>query len=167
MKQRYFTKSAFKVALTCPRQLYYYNNGSYENQNIDDSFLQALAEGGFQVGELAKIYYGIDDNDVKSLIYDESLNKTKELFKNKNVNIAEAAFLYNNCFVRVDILTKNDNTIELIEVKAKSWKGEESFVNKKGEVTSSIREYVYDVAFQKWVVVNCILVGSLMLKLIL
>ena len=156
MKQRYFTKSAFKVALTCPRQLYYYNNGSYENQNIDDSLLQALAEGGFQVGELAKIYYGIDDNDVKSLSYDESLNKTKELLKNRNVNIAEAAFLYNNCFVRVDILTKNDNTIELIEVKAKSWKGEESFVNKKGEVASSIREYVYDVAFQKWVVVNAL-----------
>ena len=156
MKQRYFTKSAFKVALTCPRQIYYYNNGSYENQNIDDSLLQALAEGGFQVGELAKIYYGIDDNDVKSLSYDESLNKTKELLKNRNVNIAEAAFLYNNCFVRVDILTKNDNTIELIEVKAKSWKGEESFVNKKGEVASSIREYVYDVAFQKWVVVNAL-----------
>ena len=156
MKQKYFTKSAFKVALTCPRQLYYYNNGSYENQNIDDSFLQALAEGGFQVGELAKIYYGIDDNDVKSLDYNASLEKTKDLFKNKNVNIAEAAFLYNNCFVRVDILTKNDKTIELIEVKAKSWKGEESFVNKKGEVASSIREYVYDVAFQKWVVVNAL-----------
>ena len=156
MKQRYFTKSAFKVALTCPRQLYYYNNDSYENQNNDDSFLQALAEGGFQVGELAKIYYGIYDNDVKSLDYNASLEKTKELFKNKNVNIAEAAFLYNNCFVRVDILTKNDNTIELIEVKAKSWKGEESFVNKKGEVASAIREYVYDVAFQKWVVVNAL-----------
>ena len=156
MKQKYFTKSAFKVALACPRQLYYYNNEKYENQNNDDSFLQALAEGGFQVGELAKIYYGIDDNDVKSLGYDDSLNKTKDLFKNKNVNIAEAAFLYNNCFVRVDILTKNDNTIELIEVKAKSWMEEESFVNKKGEVDSQIREYVYDVAFQKWVVVNAL-----------
>ena len=156
MKQKYFTKSAFKVALACPRQLYYYNNSSYENQNNDDSFLQALAEGGFQVGELAKIYYGIDDNDVKSLDYNASLEKTKELLKNRNVNIAEAAFLYNNCFVRVDILTKNDNTIELIEVKAKSWKGEESFVNKKGEVASPIREYVYDVAFQKWVVVNAL-----------
>ena len=156
MKQKYFTKSAFKIALTCPRQLYYYNNDKYENQNNDDSFLQALAEGGFQVGELAKIYYDIDDNDVKSLDYNASLEKTKELFKNKNVNIAEAAFLYNNCFVRVDILTKNDNTIELIEVKAKSWMEEENFVNKKGEVASAIREYVYDVAFQKWVVVNAL-----------
>ncbi len=156
MKQKYFTKSAFKVALECPRQLYYYNNEKYENQNNDDSFLQALAEGGFQVGELAKIYYDIDDNDVKSLDYNASLEKTKELLRNKDVNIAEAAFRYNNCFVRVDILKKNDKTIELIEVKAKSWTEEESFVNKKGEVASPIREYVYDVAFQKWVVVNAL-----------
>ncbi len=156
MKQKYFTKSAFKDALECPRQLYYYNNEKYENQNNDDSFLQALAEGGFQVGELAKIYYDIDDNDVKSLDYNASLEKTKELLRNKDVNIAEAAFRYNNCFVRVDILKKNDKTIELIEVKAKSWTEEESFVNKKGEVASPIREYVYDVAFQKWVVVNAL-----------
>ena len=156
MKQKYFTKSAFKVALTCPRQLYYYNNSSYENQDNDDSFLQALAEGGFQVGELAKIYYGIEDNDIKSLDYNDSIEKTKELFGERNVNIAEAAFRYDNCFVRVDILKKNGNEIELIEVKAKSWTEEESFVNKKGEVASAIREYVYDVAFQKWVVVNAL-----------
>ena len=31
MKQKYFTKSAFKVALACPRQLYYYNNSCYGN----------------------------------------------------------------------------------------------------------------------------------------
>lgn len=156
MKQKYFTKSAFKVALTCPRQLYYYNNSSYENQDNDESFLQALAEGGFQVGELAKIYYGIEDNDIKSLDYNDSIEKTKELFGERNVNIAEAAFRYDNCFVRVDILKKNGNEIELIEVKAKSWTEEESFVNKKGEVASAIREYVYDVAFQKWVVVNAL-----------
>ena len=39
MKQKYFTKSAFKVALECPRQLYYYNNEKYENQNNDDMTL--------------------------------------------------------------------------------------------------------------------------------
>lgn len=102
---KYFTKSAFKVALTCPRQLYYYNDEKYENQNNDDSFLQALAEGGFQVGELAKIYCDVNE-DIKSLDYNTSLEKTKELLKEDSVNIAEAAFCYKNYFVRVDILKK-------------------------------------------------------------
>ena len=122
MKQKLFTKSAFKTALICPRQLYYYfDSKNYANQNNDDGFLQALAEGGFQVGELAKIYNGItDETDIKSLDYITSLEETKRLFERDDVCIAEAAFRYKNCFVRVDLLKKNGNTLELIEVKAKS-----------------------------------------------
>ena len=133
MKQKLFTKSAFKTALTCPRQLYYYyDSQTYANQNNDDGFLQALAEGGFQVGELAKIYNGItDETDIKSLDYITSLEETKRLFERDDVCIAEAAFRYKNCFVRVDLLKKNGNTLELIEVKAKSWDKDSSFTQKK------------------------------------
>lgn len=53
-KKKLFTKSAFKIALECPRKLYYYRNPEiYANADVEDEFLQALAEGGFQVGELA------------------------------------------------------------------------------------------------------------------
>lgn len=158
MKEKLFTKSAFKVALTCPTQLYYYRNHEYANQNETDEFLQALAEGGFQVGELAKVYYGIDAaHDIKTLDYEESINQTKALFAtNDNVNIAEAAFRWNNCFVRVDILEKVGSTINIIEVKAKSWSSKERFMDTRGAVDSGIREYMYDAAFQKYVVTNAL-----------
>ena len=53
-----FTKSAFKQALFCPASLhYYYDFERYANQNNEDDFLQALADGGNQAGELAKVYY--------------------------------------------------------------------------------------------------------------
>ena len=96
MMQKLFTKSAFKVALTCPRSLYYYyNSDKYANQEKDDEFLQSLAEGGFQVGELAKVYYGIDaKNDIRSLYYDESQRITQKLMQADNVNIAEAQLRY-------------------------------------------------------------------------
>ena len=159
-KQKLFTKSAFKTALTCPRQLYYYyDSQTYANQNNDDGFLQALAEGGFQVGELAKIYNDItDETDINSLDYITSLEETKRLFERDEVNIAEAAFRYKNCFVRVDLLKKNGNTLELIEVKAKSWDKESSFTQKKNpnKIASDILPYLYDVAFQKWVVTNAL-----------
>lgn len=160
MKQKLFTKSAFKTALTCPRQLYYYyDSQTYANQNNDDGFLQALAEGGFQVGELAKIYNGItDETDIKSLDYITSLEETKRLFERDDVCIAEAAFRYKNCFVRVDLLKKNGNALELIEVKAKSWDKDSSFTQKKNpnKIASDILPYLYDVAFQKWVVTNAL-----------
>ena len=156
-----FTKSAFKQALTCPASAYYYRNSDlYANQQLDDEFLESLAEGGFQVGEAAKVYYGIPEKDtIGALGYEESLAKTQEMFAAKRVKIAEAAFRYGNCFVRTDIIVKEGNDIQLIEVKAKSWDPEvDSFWGKRdpNTVRGDILPYVYDVAFQKWVVINAL-----------
>ena len=158
MKQKLFTKSAFKIALECPRRLYYaYDSKLYANQDLTDDFLKSLADGGFQVGELAKVYYGVKgDADIDVLEYDESVEKTKELFNNENINIAEAAFRYGNLFVRADIIEKKGNDITLIEVKAKSWKSGEDFFGKDKAIKSDIKPYVYDVAFQKYVIVNAL-----------
>ena len=159
---RLLTKSAFKIALSCPHKLYYYGHSDeYENANANDEFLESLAEGGFQVGELAKVYCDVpDDCDLKDIMgHEESLHRTQELMQRDQVNIAEAAFLYDNLFVRVDILKKDGNNIELIEVKAKSWNPEtDKFISSrpKGAVASGIRPYVYDVAFQKYVVCNAL-----------
>ena len=49
MSQRLLTKSRFKLALECPNKLYYTRKSEYANQQIDDPFLEALAQGGFQV----------------------------------------------------------------------------------------------------------------------
>jgi len=154
---RLFTKSAFKQALICPASLYYYyDDDHYANQMNEDDFLQALADGGNQVGDLAKVYYDVHaDADINVLDYDKSQEITSRLFKRDEVNIAEAAFSWKNCFIRADIIEKKGNHIHLIEVKAKSWnENEDSFVGSrdKNRVDGKILEYVYDVAFQKYVI---------------
>lgn len=154
---RLFTKSAFKQALFCPASLYYYyDREHYANQMNEDDFLQALADGGNQVGDLAKVYYDVHaDADINVLDYDKSQDITARLFKRDEVNIAEAAFRWKNCFIRADIIEKKGDQIHLIEVKAKSWnENEDSFVGArdKNRVDSKILEYVYDVAFQKYII---------------
>lgn len=64
---KYLSKSRFKVALECPRKLAYLGNDAYVNTKKHNDFLKSLAEGGFQVGELAKLLYpgGIEIEDVK------------------------------------------------------------------------------------------------------
>lgn len=157
---KYFTKSAFAMSLECPRRLYYaYDKDVYANQDSDDEFLKSLAEGGFQVGEFAKLCYGIGaERTVKTLEPADAIRQTKELLTQDNVNIAEAAFLKDNMFVRADIIEKKGDIINLIEVKAKSWNPlKDSFVAKKGKATDGqIRPYLYDVAFQKYVIVNAL-----------
>ncbi|ODS32089.1 MAG: hypothetical protein SCARUB_02796 [Candidatus Scalindua rubra] len=146
----YLTKSRFKSALECPTKLYYTGKDVYANTMEEDEFLMALAEGGFQVGELAK-YYHPGGYDITSSEYKEPLEETNKLLQQENVILYEPAIQFENFFIRVDVLVKTGNRIDLIEVKAKSFKSREEFFSKKGFIDSHWRPYLYDVAFQKWV----------------
>lgn len=174
MSIRYLTKSRFKVGLECPTKLFFLDNPTYGNTNLENSFLEALAEGGFQVGELAKLYHpgGIE---IETLDKAEAVRQTNELLKQKTATIFEAAIQHKNLFIRADVLIKNGDKIEIIEVKAKSYdpQEEDQFYNKsqlkKGvkKLNSTWEPYLIDVAFQCYVVKSafpCAVVsGSLML----
>jgi hypothetical protein len=157
---RYLTKSRFKLGLECPNKLFYTNkNKEYANTKSNDPFLQALASGGFQVEEMARLHYphGIlveDDSNRKEYDYQEKVNQTIALLKQDEVVIFEAAFMFDNLFIRVDILEKKGDLINLIEVKAKSFYGSEgltTFSGKRG-ISKNWKAYLFDVAFQKYVI---------------
>jgi hypothetical protein len=149
---RYLTKSRFKLATECPTKLFYTNKKEYPDSKLDDPFLEALADGGFQVGELAKRYFP-GGHDITALDYQTSIEQTNELLKRDKVVIFEPAIQVGSYLVRVDILVKNRNHFELIEVKAKSYSSKTSkpFINKKGKIDSGWKPYILDVAFQKYV----------------
>ena len=150
---RYLTKSRFLLGLDCPAKLFYTGKTQYPDTSEDDAFLEALAEGGYQVGALAKCYYP-DGIEIKERGYDIPLQKTMELLARENVVIFEGAFKYKNLFIRTDIIEKNGNNINLLEVKSKSFDGNDyhDMLSKKGFVDSVWRDYVYDVAFQNYVI---------------
>lgn len=152
------TKSRFKLGLECPNKLYYTRKKEYANIKLDDPFLQALAQGGFQVEELARLHYPegvlIEGSDWD---YELLWQQTQDLLKQENVTIFEAAFLIDGLFIRVDVLVKTGNKIELIEVKSKSFDpgNEYLLVGKKGAMRASWKPYLFDVAFQKHVIQSC------------
>ena len=149
------TKSRFKTALECPNKLFYTSKKEYANNKSEDTFLQALASGGFQVEALARLHYpnGIFIN-TENYEYDKAVQLTHEALKLENVVIYEAAFQYDGLFIRTDLLVKSSNKIKLIEVKAKSFDptDENTFLGKRGGLVSGWKPYLFDVAFQKYVV---------------
>ena len=148
--KRYLTKSRFKLATECPSKLFYTRKKEYADNSMEDDFLKALAEGGFQVGELAKCYYpkGVD---IRTLDAEQALAETNQLLEQEEAVIFEAAIRYENLFIRVDILEKKGNQLLLKEVKAKSFSSDDKFTNRDGSVSASWKSYLYDVAFQKYV----------------
>ena len=152
---RLLTKSRFKLALECPNKLFYTRKKEYANQKQEDEFLQALAQGGFQVEELARLEYPdghlIEGNDWN---YQLLVDQTNELLQQENVVIFEAAFMFEDLFIRTDILVKKGNQVELIEVKAKSYDpfDEHLLIGKRGGIVGSWKPYLFDVAFQRHVI---------------
>ena len=104
-KPRYLTKSRYKIAIDCPTKLYYTGKPEYANSKLDNPFLKALANGGFQVGALAKCYWP-EGIDVTSTNHEQAYQETAELLRKTNVVIFEAALRFENLFVRVDVLEK-------------------------------------------------------------
>lgn len=155
MEKRYLTKSLFQLAMECPEKLYFTGKDEYVNNQLADPFLQALAEGGFQVGELAKLYYP-GGYTVDTQNYEDALAQTNALLEKENCIIFEAAIKYENLFVRVDILEKIGNTVRLIEVKSSSITEttDAEFMTKGGKIAAEWVAYVHDIAFQKYVTDN-------------
>jgi len=158
------SKSRFKQGLECPNKLYYSNNSdAFHNLKKEDTFLQALASGGFQVEEYARLQYpgGVlieDPQDRKIYDYQDLADQTSELLKQENVVIYEAAFYIDDLFIRTDVLVKKGSSIQLIEVKAKSIDPYEpyNFVGKKGNLVSGWKPYLFDLAFQTYVTQRCL-----------
>lgn len=157
-KKQFLTKSRFKIGCECPTKLFYLDNKKYGNNNKDNSFLAALAEGGFQVGELAKIYYpgGVE---ITSGDKDQAASETAKLLEKENVTIYEASFKFENLFVKADVLIKSGTSIRIIEVKAKGIDPTEDrpFYTKRSlkkgplKLNSEWEPYIIDISFQTYV----------------
>jgi hypothetical protein len=146
---RYLTKSRFKLASECPTKLFYAGKDDvYRNTKQEDNFLAVLAEGGYQVGELAKLYYP-DGIEIEALDHHDAEVRTNELLQRDKVVLFEPAIRFGDLFVRVDILVKDSSDYQLIEVKAKSYNSlKPKILGSRGDLRNDMRVYIEDVAFQ-------------------
>lgn len=149
---RYLTKSRFKLAVECPTKLFYVGKqDKYRDQMAENDFMAMLAEGGYQVGELAKQRYpsGIEIEERDHAAAEEL---TREYLNQDSVVLFEPAIRFNDFFIRIDLLVKAGNRFELIEVKAKSYDSlHPGIEGARGGISSGMLPYLQDAAFQTWV----------------
>lgn len=100
----------------------------------------AVLANGQIVGETARNYFG--DYDLVEFSYDKEMMCfcTSELIEKGSKNIAEASFMCDGLYCAVDILHKDEDGWNIVEVKS----------------STEIRdEYIDDMAFQLYVVEKC------------
>jgi hypothetical protein len=149
MPNRYLTKSLFKTAIECPAKLFYSGKSEFADTLNDSAFLQSLAEGGFQVGELAKLMFP-GGEQVALSGHAAQLDKTRDLLISDKAIVFEGALEHEKLFVRVDVLIKKGKLIDLIEVKSKTFdpENEHFFKTAREKFNSKILPYLLDIAFQ-------------------
>jgi hypothetical protein len=144
----YLTKTLFAKTnkfTGCQRKMYYEMNDYHRTAELNET-LQFYADNGKAIGALAKGYYpqGIEITETNpEKAYQETLLL---LNQNSSLVLFEAAFIWNECYVRVDVLIKEEDKIKLIEVKSKN-----ITLTKKGEPNSESKHLVMDLTFQFYV----------------
>ena len=127
------SKSRYCKGLQCPKILWLSKNKPEEAKTDDDD---AVLVNGRIVGEVARGYFGeyslVDYDSDKQKMVDQTL----EFMKAGVENIAEASFIVDGLYCAVDILHKNGNGWDIVEVKSST------------EVKEIYRD---DVAFQNYV----------------
>jgi hypothetical protein len=147
----YLSKSDFKIARTCPAKLYY-KKLHYPTILDDDPYMASLADGGFMVGKLAQLQYP-EGILVSTLEPWAAIEETKRLLENESVTIFEAAIYHENRLVRIDVLRKQGNDFDLIEVKSKAgdstkYRARTLFTGAKADIRSGWRAYLEDITYQ-------------------
>jgi len=146
---QYLSKSDFLIAQSCPTKLYYKKKG-YPNSADQNEYMEYLAEGGYMVGKLATLLYPEGIHVSTDRDHQKSIRLTEEHLKEKNVTLFEAAIESKGKLIRVDILEKKGNTINLIEVKSKSFTTTDD-PKEHEKVIRGLKDYILDVAYQYYV----------------
>ncbi len=154
-ENRPLSKSQFKTGLECPRKLAYARE-RYPSAAKEDPYLKYLAEGGFMVEAIARALFP-SGQEVHPLGHETPAQATQRLLMSAGeVDLFEAVFEHDGCSARVDILSRRGDTIDLIEIKAKSFKSVKDvpspFRGKRGGIDGDWLPYLQDVAFQTTVV---------------
>lgn len=159
----YLTKSRFTLGLTCPQKLVYEASRQvYVDQRNADTMLQGLAQGGHQIGALAQSLFrqadGESAREITAKRQQDQIAQTTDALEAESVTLFEPTIAHEDYLIRVDVLRKQGNRVELIEVKSKSFDSQSDDPNKnparltsKGAIGRSFLPYVQDLAFQYWV----------------
>lgn len=159
----YLTKSDLKTARSCTTKLYYKKLG-YPTVDRVDSYTRILADGNFIISKIAHLLYPEGIYITAQLKSDESIAKaaqeTIDYLQQENIVLFEPVLYHSHKIARADILVKQGNHIEIIEIRGKGFDSEAHedlvkyrnlslFRNKRtGQVGGDWRYIIEDVAYQ-------------------
>lgn len=131
------SKSRYCRGVQCPKMLWL---DTHMPEQAADLGLEPIMTTGIKVGELARDYFGpyslVEFASDKSAMAEQ----TQRLINDGAENIAEASFIHDGLYCAVDILHRDGDGFDIVEVKSS---------------TKVYDIYIDDVAFQYYLLTRC------------
>ncbi len=136
------SKTSFLKSVQCTKAFFLYKN-HYQLKDSLPKEKQAVFNRGHQVGTLAQSLFpgGIDVSPSHVSKFNDSVKRTRELIEQGQKVIYEAAFVFNDVLVAIDILVNENDKWFAYEVKSSL------------KISAA---YVMDAALQYYVISNCL-----------
>ena len=131
------SKTRYCKGVQCPKILWMDAYKPEEKENVTS---EQVMQNGNYVGDLARRYFGAYSLVDASCCKSEMLEKTQEFLSAGAETIAEAAFMTDGLYCAVDLLHRNGDGWDLVEVKSST---------KVSEI------YIEDMAFQYYLLTRC------------
>lgn len=131
------SKTKYCKGVQCPKMLWL---EKYKPEEAEDILPESILATGTMVGDIARGYFG--DYELVEFNYDKTImaEKTKQFMEAGAENIAEASFCIDGLYCAVDLLHKNGEGYDIIEVKS----------------TTKVKDiHLDDMAFQHYVLKRC------------
>lgn len=143
------TKTDFLNGMFCPKYMY---ESKKHPEYFDKQRDNRLSKEGHKAGQLASELF--DDSLVRIPTHvdnDEQVRLTEQAMKKGKRTIAEAAFMADDLFCRVDYLRVTNEGVEINEVKAATSVRKTRRKNKEEYEAELKKEFLYDFSFQYYV----------------
>jgi hypothetical protein len=152
----YLTAYDLRLALSCPTKLYYQKAG-YATTEAMDRYSRSFSDGSLILQKIAQILYP------QGVAIADGTEALQYLKQHQSATIFASCFRSNRKQAVLEIVHKQDNAIQIIATKPRSFDSKEHqelqrtrgltlFRNKRtGEVNGDWRNTIEEVAWQKWI----------------
>lgn len=152
--QNFFTKHLFRAGLQCAVKLYYYAH-EYPQDDRSRPFIEHAGYNKYQLRKLLHSLYP-DGRPIKSGGYIAAFEETMTELKAEETTLFNAVFIHDGCVAKVPLLVKKGTHVQLYFVQSKAMNPHKHRLsNHAGELHKKWKQYIYDAAYQYYVIQQC------------
>ena len=153
-QQTYFTKHLFRAGLQCHTKLYYYAH-DFPQDNRIRPFLEHAGYNKHQLKKLVFAHHpaGIS---ISGHGYNASFQATKKHAVANKITLFNSVFISDQCVAKIPLLIKDGRSVQLYFIQSKVINpNKHRLTNQHGQLHKKWKQYIYDAAYQQYIIQQC------------